>query len=219
MDKGAIFMILDLAQFFDASHAPCDYTIIVLNQKIICKHLDSFFKRASLRICADGGWDQLSSWIEHNMVESNDYVPDYVIGDLDSVSKCIPDTTKVMKIVDQDRSDLQKCIDFVLSTGNCQNGVFLILGALGGRFDHELQALSLLYQYLGHRIIYVNEQSFVTLIGPGAIEINVNSSSLGPHCGFGPLRDRCVISTMGFEWNLTMSGINQKIKLNASYIV
>lgn len=204
-------MIFNLAQFFDATQIPCDYSIIVLNQKIICKHFDMLFKRASLRICADGGYDQLRNWIGHERVAFNDYAPDYIIGDLDSINNDIAEKTKIVRIADQDRNDLQKCIDFVLSPDKCQNKTFVIVGALGGRFDHELQALSSLYQYLGHTIIYLNEQSVVTLFGPGTIEINVDSPALGPHCGFGPFRDRCVVSTTGFKWNLNQSGSHKTL--------
>lgn len=192
---------LDLASLFNCDQVPHEYAVIVLNQIISTDHFQFLYNRASWKVCADGGYDKLRSWADKSGLNFSEYFPDYIIGDLDSISDGIDNgKSEIIRIIDQDRNDLQKCIDFIRSATSSMT--FVVIGALGGRFDHEIQSLNVLYSYPDSTIIYLNEQSLLTLLASGETVINVCNSFLGPHCGFGPLKDSSRVSTSGFRWNL-----------------
>ncbi len=87
------------------------------------------FHEDDLIICADGGYDTLAIL---------GIKPDVVIGDLDSVRTTIPPQIKTVKYpVEKDKTDLEICIDYAAECG-CAS--LLVLGALGGRADHNLGA-------------------------------------------------------------------------------
>ena len=110
--------------------------------------------------CADGGANRLYDEMEGLVI------PNAVIGDLDSLR---PDVefflcekgTKIVKIVDQDRHDLDKsldylhtncakiCEEFTSKSGEQMAGRFsvIILGALGGRFDQDMANLNAIHKW------------------------------------------------------------------------
>jgi len=97
-------------------------------------------RKSFLFISADGASDTL---LKYNIT------PDYIIGDLDSISqKSIrffnSKGTTVKKIYDQEHNDLDKCINFALKQG-CGN--IDILGYGGKRIDHTLNNFSILKKY------------------------------------------------------------------------
>lgn len=74
-------------------------------------------------------------------------VPDYVVGDLDSINPELktlwPD--RMVHVPDQSSNDLTKAVIFSLSKGWRD---IVIIGATGLREDHTLANISLLHQYL-----------------------------------------------------------------------
>lgn len=201
---------IDFNSFFGGLSKPSGYTIIVLNQCINDKgDFHRLYRGASARICADGGWDRLVSWIEkkHFMIE--DFIPDYIIGDMDSTEVDI-DAVKLPKIVkvdDQDTNDLQKCINYISSF--TEPGHFiLVFGGLGGRLDQELASLNVMHQFQQYRIIFFNERSVMTSLGPGSHRLKLPDSYFRREakCGFMPLAGPSVVTTSGFRWNLQGQG-------------
>ena len=102
---------------------------------------------ASPRLAADGGADHLARI---------GLRPDLLIGDLDSVT---PETrawtgeARVLHRPDQDRTDLEKALIHVFDELRLDR--LTVLGALGGRPDHEAGNLGLLCRYaLGQRLVY-----------------------------------------------------------------
>ena len=133
---------------------------------------------AKVRLCADGGanrlYDELVPMLaagggeEARAAAMEDFVPDTIIGDMDSIRDEIKGhySRRGSRLVDlrhdQDSTDLKKCIRHIIaSTGgrpaNAPGGAgaddgaddirIVVIGALGGRLDHELANLSLLYEY------------------------------------------------------------------------
>lgn len=196
---------LDLSQLFDKTAIPIVYAVIVLNQTINSPWFDHLYQRATVKICADGGYNRLQSWVKDNERSMDYYQPDYVIGDLDSLdlSQNAHHKPEIIKIHDQDRNDLQKSLDYIIEEGPSKVDAFVIFGPLGGRFDHELQSLSVLYQYEKHRICYLNEASLVTLLATGRSTIKVDSNNFGKHCGYAPMKTEAIISTEGFKWDVS----------------
>lgn len=84
-------------------------------------------------ICADGGYD--------NAVKAG-YVPDIVIGDLDSVKGEINKDIKVVKLpTHKDATDTQVCVEYLINNGFKRA---YMLCATGGRIDHTMANIALL---------------------------------------------------------------------------
>ena len=76
-------------------------------------------------------------------------IPDYIIGDLDSIS--LPalkyfsnKRVKIKKIIDQNKNDLEKCMLYAFRKG-CKK--LYIIGLTGKRLDHTINNLSILKKY------------------------------------------------------------------------
>ncbi|MHC1737453.1 MAG: thiamine diphosphokinase [Ignavibacteriaceae bacterium] len=113
--------------------------IIIGSGEIPAKKAVDFFVRKSghpVIISADGG--------TANALKLK-LLPDFVIGDFDSVSedqlKMLPKETKLIRIERQSDSDIEKCIEYASSEG-CSD--FLLLGVTGKRIDHTLGNISIL---------------------------------------------------------------------------
>uniref|UniRef100_A0A0E0DQM6 thiamine diphosphokinase n=1 Tax=Oryza meridionalis TaxID=40149 RepID=A0A0E0DQM6_9ORYZ len=81
------------------------------------------------------------------------YKPDVIKGDLDSVRPEVKEyysnmgTQIVDESHDQDTTDLHKCVAFITENSaipNKSNLCILALGALGGRFDHEMGNINII---------------------------------------------------------------------------
>ncbi|MFZ2189658.1 MAG: thiamine diphosphokinase [Candidatus Magasanikiibacteriota bacterium] len=115
--------------------------------------------QSALVICADGG---------ANHCPGLDVVPDYVIGDFDSVSKDLLEElknnhkTKVIYDPDQDKTDLELAIKLAESF---QPEEINIIGAIGDRMDHTLANIICLDQ-VNRKIKakIINEKNEIELI-------------------------------------------------------
>ena len=98
--------------------------------------LESLLATRPLLLCADGG---------ANVAVSAGYFPDYVVGDLDSVtpevSASLSDDRLIEVSEDDTGTDLEKVLRFAVRIGVRTAAV---LGATGGRTDHTLWNLGLL---------------------------------------------------------------------------
>jgi thiamine pyrophosphokinase len=92
-------------------------------------------RRADAVICADGG-------ARH--ARALGLVPDAVVGDMDSVPRPLPRSWRRTAFVcdfDENRSDLDKALDFAQAAGARR---VWIAGAFGGRLDHALVNVAIL---------------------------------------------------------------------------
>lgn len=102
----------------------------------------SLINSCNMLICCDGAVSNLKYYRS----------PNYIIGDMDSISK--EDFTQFSSIIindsDQETNDMTKAFRFLLGTikniGICE-GEISILGATGKREDHTIGNISLLCQY------------------------------------------------------------------------
>ncbi|KAH7296501.1 hypothetical protein KP509_26G025700 [Ceratopteris richardii] len=194
--------------------------LVVLNYQI---PLITFFlwKKAALRVCADGGANQLYDCIPHFYPHEDPtrirtkFKPDLIKGDLDSLrpevkafyqglGTCVLDAS-----YDQDTTDLHKCVSHVLNDNvlsDCKPNQMriLVVGALGGRLDHEFGNLNILYSFPNSRIILINDESMVFLLSKEFIHrIHINRVNEGPYCGLIPLGNQAKsTTTTGLRWNL-----------------
>jgi thiamine pyrophosphokinase len=90
-------------------------------------------------ICADGG---------ANSAKKINVLPDYIIGDLDSISK---DTLKyynkkseIIKIIRQNDTDVEKCIKFAIKK---KLKDIVLVGVTGNRLDHSFCNLGIVLKF------------------------------------------------------------------------
>lgn len=82
----------------------------------------------------------------------------------------------------------------------------LVVGALGGRFDHEVANINVLHTFAKDlRIVLLSEETSLTVLPAGYVhEIHVDCSFEGPHCGLVPIGARSLSTTStGLRWNLS----------------
>lgn len=105
-------------------------------------------------ICADGGLDQANAAKLH---------PDLVVGDFDSAKSRPGANVETVRLsTDKDETDMMAAVDEGLRRGYKD---FVLLGALGGRFDHSYANLCVLQHILskgGHGMLAnAHEKVFV----------------------------------------------------------
>lgn len=96
--------------------------------------LQDCMSRSDLVVAADGG---------ANIFHKYDLEPDMLIGDLDSVTSHEWPNTSIVHISDQETTDLEKALRFLLEK---DVKAIRILGGLGGRTDHLLNNLNVCAQ-------------------------------------------------------------------------
>ncbi len=97
--------------------------------------IDSEMRVASKLIAADGG---------ANTCRLRGYVPDVVIGDLDSCDVSLFETSRIINDPDQETNDLEKALLFCADKGHSD---IVILGATGYRLDQTLKNISVIAQF------------------------------------------------------------------------
>eukprot|EP00250_Pteridium_aquilinum_P016012 c22892_g1_i1 orf=292-1146(+) len=194
------------------------YALVILNHDLPL--LTQFlWSKACCRICADGGanriYDCIPSLFPHEdpIKVRQRYKPDVIKGDLDSIRPEVKEFyfglgTKIMNnSEDQDTNDLWKCVAYAIdSMHDIKKGQvkLLVLGALGGRLDHEFANMNTLYLFREVRIILLTDQSMAFLLPKGyKHEIKIDSSVEGPYCGLLPLGCPSLsTTTTGLKWDL-----------------
>ena len=115
---------------------PLTSALVILNGEPPSKDLLSErWGKHKLKICADGAAEFLYK---------ENFIPDYVIGDLDSISSKLKKEISGKNLIylsDQNTTDGEKIINFCVDH---KIDTIEILGALGKRFDHSLYNIELL---------------------------------------------------------------------------
>ena len=241
----------------------------------LLRHL---WSRATLRVCADGGANRLhdsfgggeggDSGGGDPAEERAQYVPDIIVGDLDSlrpeVARFYESLGSEIKVRDdQDHCDFEKCLVEVenwLSSSSTSSGAaeaaaaaaaagragdtgasaagdgseprapaarpgatVVGLGAFGGRFDHEMQAISLLHAYTSrfHRLVLMGAGNVAFLLEPGLSHtIEPDLRFEGPTVGLIPVGGPCrTVTTEGLRWNLDGRGLEFGVCVSSSNLV
>ncbi len=115
------------------------HALIICNGEMpSTKLLSPLLKKKPLIVCADGG---------ANKVRPFGIIPDYIIGDLDSITqktRLYFSSVPIIHISDQNSTDLEKVIEFLL-TSKIPSAT--IIGATGERPDHTMSNFSILLKY------------------------------------------------------------------------
>ncbi|KAG5518389.1 hypothetical protein PMAC_003186 [Pneumocystis sp. 'macacae'] len=184
------------------------YAIIILNQPLSLEYNKflPLWKKATLRICADGGANQLYMLYKDNP----DIFPDYIVGDMDSLAESTLEAysskgVKIIKKIDQSSTDFGKSIDFIKSIDFSITDV-VALNTFSGRVDQSLESINQIYlaSSLNPPInIYLLSLYNITfLLFKGLNKIYLNQLILGPHCGLIPIGRKCTVTTEGMKWDL-----------------
>ncbi|KAG0589818.1 hypothetical protein M758_1G047000 [Ceratodon purpureus] len=201
------------------SHTESLMVLVLLNYRLP-RFTPLLWSQACLRVCADGGANRLYDELPKLFPRDDPDVvrlrhkPDVIKGDLDSIRADVRDyyskmgTTIIDQSHDQDTTDLHKCMRFIKdSTPELDKTQIkvLVVGALGGRFDHEAANINVLWTFANSmRIVLLSEESTLTLLPTGYVhEIQVDPSFEGPHCGLVPIGAPSLsTTTTGLHWNL-----------------
>lgn len=142
-------------------------------------------------ICADGGADKIR---EFGMI------PDYIIGDLDSIS---PETleffkqkVKIIKYSRQNDTDIEKSIKFAASGGFTEA---ILTAATGDRLDHSFCNLGVVLKFRDlMKISVLSFRSLLTVIS-GSEEFKTEP---GETISLYGLNDRDVFTSRGLKYKL-----------------
>jgi len=114
-------------------------------------------------ICVDGG---------ANSALKLDLIPDYIIGDLDSIRTDVYDyffdKCKIKQIKRQNDTDVEKCLNFAINK-NFKEAV--LLGVTGDRLDHSFGNLGLLLKFFTKIKIKVIHQKSLLCAYKGNIKL------------------------------------------------
>lgn len=115
-------------------------------------------EQPDLILCADGGYDH---------AKDAGITPDLLIGDFDSLRGSIaPDIETITFPVEKDDTDTGLCLRTAIQRG-CDD--ILIVGGVGGRFDHALANIQLMAAAAEHvsRVAMKDDKNYITILKDG----------------------------------------------------
>lgn len=174
----------------------------------------TLWSSAELTVCADGGANRLFD--RSAVVDALETLPPpmYIKGDLDSLRLDVRDFyaargAQVLQDPGQESNDLDKCLELIFDLQQQREDerfAVVIFGALGGRFDQEMQNLNALFRWHGRfqQLTLLSEDTSARLLLPGfhhVIEPNFDFETRT--CGLIPIDGPCTsTTTTGLKWNL-----------------
>ncbi|GAQ89409.1 thiamin pyrophosphokinase [Klebsormidium nitens] len=194
-----------------------DHVLIVLNYSLP-SFVPLLWEQSRLRVCADGGANRIYDELPRIFQEEEEsavrarYIPDAIVGDLDSLRPDVRDfyTQNSVPIIDlshdQDTSDLHKCIKYAQGANPSltQQSKLLVVGAVGGRLDHQLSNIHILYKFRDLRIVLLGKGNLALLL-PEAFEHEIypDRGVEGPICALIPVGSPVSdVHSTGLRWNL-----------------
>lgn len=229
--------VWDPWKYFYPKNPDSSYAILILNKCIKfpfeAKILMEMWNKASVRITVDGGTETWKEWVCNNQF-SNAANIDLLTGDMDSISpktlqfyeNC--KTTKVVRTMDQDRTDFTKALmelKIFLKEKNIPIDTLIVLDDSSGRFDQIMANINTLFLARTIvptlKIIKVANDSFTWLLTEGEHLIHVPESiyKSGEWCSLVPIGHPCVVTTTGLKWNLnsTKMAFGQLVSTSNTY--
>ncbi|KAJ2785295.1 thiamine pyrophosphokinase [Coemansia javaensis] len=211
---GECYLLCPDAERGAAWPADTELALLILNEAIPHRGTPLFerlWARADYRICADGGGNRLYALCEEEGALGK-FVPDAVVGDLDSLLETPREYfeeqgAEIHRNSDQDATDFMKGLAFLDSAlrpgKDPQSCVVVVIGGLGGRLDHIMHTLKVLFNvHQQRRMVVVSDENLAFVLPSGKNTILVNPQVDGPTCGILPLAGETVLTTAGLRWNL-----------------
>lgn len=154
------------------------------------------FLRQDLRDCLDNAPILVAADGAANAFEEDRYKPNYIVGDLDSLTNkkyWDASRTTIFKIDEQETTDFEKC----LYTINANT--YFCTGFIGRRADHFLSVCSTLVKYYYKKVILVGSHDVIFHI-PKTIEMTL---PLGTRVSLFPMRNLLGINDRGLRWPIS----------------
>lgn len=162
----------------------------------------------SFVICADGGLDLA---IQKNIT------PDLIIGDFDSIQSELPESIETIRLqIEKDDTDMMAAIRVGLKRGFRD---FVLLGAIGGRFDHSFANVCAL-QYLaaqGCKAMMAGEDCRVFLLNGGRLMLSKLKDKTVSVFPFGTAS--CTVTYEGLKYPLTEARLSSDCPLGVSNLI
>ena len=172
--------------------------IILANGKPPRKSLIKFFieKGFSTFICADGG---------ANSALKMDLIPDFIIGDLDSVSdsaiKKYKSVSRIIKIKRQNDTDVEKALKYAIRK---KFNEAILLGAIGDRLDHSFCNMGIVIKFFNKiQVRIVSDKSMLTPY-KGVVELQAIKGETISLYGFD---DKTKITSEGLKYPLKKTAL------------
>lgn len=136
-------------------------------------------------IAADGG---------ANHLRAINVMPHCVIGDLDSIEgrEFFEANTQVIQVSEQDSTDLEKCLQRI------DTPLFLAMGFVGSRFDHNLEIMHVFEKYAYKNIIFFSGDDVIFKLP----RVWVASIAIGTRISLYPLKETRILSASGLKYSI-----------------
>ncbi|MBL1213695.1 MAG: thiamine diphosphokinase [Ignavibacteriae bacterium] len=163
-------------------------------KKSVIKYLND--KDYKTLYCADGG---------ANTAFKLNIVPDYIIGDLDSITDNVKeyysDKSKIIKYTRQDDTDVEKCLKHAIGKGFTEA---VLIGGTGDRLDHSFCNLGIVLKFFDEIKIKVLHQASVLEAMTGKINLKTVAGETISLYGF----DRKTkITSTGLKYSLDSTAL------------
>ena len=167
--------------------------IILANGKPPRKSVITFFQKNGFEtlLCADGGAD---SALRLGLT------PDYIIGDLDSISKeaikKFKKTSKILPYKRQNDTDVEKCLKFAIKNKFVEA---LLIGVTGNRLDHTICNLGIVLKFFSKiKLSLLAENSYLKPY-TGDVRLQTQKSEIISLYGFDK---KTKITSKGLKYSL-----------------
>lgn len=157
-----------------------------------------------LLVAADGGAERLKA---HGLT------PHVIIGDLDSLSSATTQDwpgARIIRVADQETTDLEKALNFLLQAG-CER--VTVLAATGLRSDHTLANFSILLKY--HRRMDIRFRDAFSEISVVEGECTL-AIPAGTTVSLLPMEPCIGVTTTGLQWNLRQTTLAPGVRESIS---
>jgi thiamine pyrophosphokinase len=174
-------------------------------QKSVIKILQK--KGFSTLICADGG---------ANTAYRLKIIPDFIIGDLDSINKktleYFKGKSEIIKIKRQNDTDVEKCLKYAINKNIKE---VILLSATGDRLDHSFCNLGIVLKFFEKiKIQIIHQQSFLSAYA-GTVRLRTIPGEIISIYGFD---DNTKIKSSGLKYPLKNISLPFGIKESTSNI-
>lgn len=203
------------------------FVLVILNRRISCDRevVLSLWNRASLKILVDGGANRWVSFLEAGNLSTSEkkYLPDFITGDLDSISQAVLDHyksqgIKIIHTPDQNETDFTKALRFMvehLKEEISEVEAVVCIAESCGRFDQIMANINTLYKakaILDAPVYLLASNSITWILWPGDHQIEVwppeGEDLSNKWCSLIPIGCRCNnVSTTGLKWNLNSQAL------------
>jgi thiamine pyrophosphokinase len=159
----------------------------------------NILKNSNIIICADGG---------ANHAQTFDIIPDYVIGDMDSITanllRQLQNNTKTKVIIDKDQNKTDLELAITLAESLHPQGI-IILGATGNDMDHTLANIMCLTKISPTINAYIIDNNNKIMLVEDTIDIKGRKDDI---VSVIPITDVQGLTYQGLKWDMTDANIN-----------